>query len=222
MSGFHTPYDLFFLDFKWSKLVLYSDGQLIITGKPYQQKMLSTGEINHLLSELDASGFYTVESNQRHDLTDKLYNFGDQYERIYDALWYCVRISGDKPRELCAYEPFLGLLVPEVKNVLEFLDDYQPEDMVPYYPDRILLWVQVGRNPYDDNLPKEAMPWMEPSLVLETTSEKILYAQGEMARRLFTQLGNGSGKVVTQDNIEYTVYLEIVLPHEEITNIYEQ
>jgi hypothetical protein len=57
---------------------------------------------------------------------------------------------------------------------------------------------------------------------LETTGEKIMYAEGDMARRLFAQLENDTGVVVTQGDLEYTIYLEIVLPHKKITNHYSR
>lgn len=109
-----------------------------------------------------------------------------------------------------------------MNNILKFLDNYQPEDVNTYYPDRVLLRVQAGKNPYDKDLPEKTILWTESSLSLETINEKILYAEGKLANKLFTQLGNGSGVVFIQDGIVYTVYLEIILPHNEITNIYEQ
>ena len=222
VHGFNTPTDLFYSDFKWSQLVIYSDGQVIIPGTPYKQKTLSKDEINQILWELEALGFYAIKSNQKHDLSDKLYKFENQYQKIHDGLWYCLSINSDKPRELCAYEPFKEFLILEMNNILKSLDNYQPEDVNTYYPDRVLLRVQAGKNPYDKDLPEKTILWTESSLSLETINEKILYAEGKLANKLFTQLGNGSGVVFIQDGIVYTVYLEIILPHNEITNIYEQ
>jgi hypothetical protein len=221
VGGFHTPFEMYYADYGmdgWSELILYTDGQLIIPGIPYQQKILSKDEIDQLLSKLESLGFYTIESNQRHDLSDKLYNFGNQYQGVSDPEWYCVLINKDESRKLCEWEPYKKFLVPEMKNILNFLDGYKIKGMSPYVPDRILLRVLAGRNAYDDHLSKEAIPWTETSLSLETTSEKIMYAEDGMAKRLFAQLGNGTGVVVTQGDVEYTVYIEIVLPHKEVTN----
>lgn len=222
ISGYHTPTDSFYRDFiaTSSVIVLYSDGQMIIPGKPYLQKMLSVDEINQFLTQLDSLGFFAIESNQHHDPTDVLYNFGDQYERVFDGLWYCLISYGEKPRKLCAYEPFMEFLVPKMRNLLEFLDEYQPEGISQYYPDRILLWVQAGRSPYDSNLPENSIPWTQPSLSLGTNREKILYADGELAKELYILYGD-KGYIFTQDGKEYTVYMEIVLPHEELTNQYQ-
>lgn len=220
--GYHTPTDSFYQDFisTSSIVVLYTDGQMIIPGKPYLQKMLSADEINQFLIQLESLGFFSIESNQQHDPTDKLYDFGDQYERVFDGLWYCISVNGNNSRKLCAYEPFMRFLVPKMKALMKFLDEYQPDGMSPYYPDRVLLWVQAGRNPYDNNLPKNSIPWTEPSLSLETNSEKILYAEGELAKELYSWYGD-KGYVFTQDGKEYTVYIDVVLPHQELTNRYQ-
>jgi hypothetical protein len=134
VSGFHTPYDDLFIfsDYTWSKLVLYTDGQMIIPGSLYEQKTLSTDEINQFFAQLESLGLYTIESNQKHDPTDKLYNFGDQYSRIYDGLWSCILVNGDKSRNLCAYEPFRKFLVPKMESLLQFIDDYHPAGMSRY------------------------------------------------------------------------------------------
>jgi len=221
VSGFHTPYDdlFIFYDFTWSHLVLYTDGQMIIPGSPYEQKILSTDEINQLFAQLESLGLYTIESNQKHDPTDKLYNFGDQYSRIYDGLWSCILVNGNRSRNLCAYEPFREFLVPEMESLLQFIDKYHPAGMSQYYPDRILLWVQAGRSPYDPDLPENAIPWTEVSLPLETIDQKVIYAEGEMAKELYALYGD-KGYLFNENGKEYTVNMQIVLPHEKITNRY--
>jgi hypothetical protein len=220
VSGFHTPYDIYYADYGvggWSKLVLYSDGQLIISGSSYKQKILSTDEINQLLSKLEALGFYTIESNQQHDPSDKLYNFGTQYQGVTDPMWYCVLINKVESRELCTWKPYEKFLVPEMKNILKFLDRYQPEGMPPYFPDQVLLWVRAGRSPYVENLPAKAIPWDEKFPSLETSDEKTMYFQGDEAKDIFALFGNEVSTIVLKQNdIEYTVSIDIVLPHEQV------
>ena len=220
IGGFHTPYEIYYADYGYdglSELVLYTDGQLIIPGNPYQQKILSKDEINKLLTKLEALGFYTIESNQRHDPSDKLYNFGSQYQGVSDPMWYCVLINKDESRELCAWEPYKKFLVPEMKNILNFLAEYQVEGTAPYYPDRVLLWVRAGRSPYVENLPEKAIPWYEKFSSLETSDEKIMYFQGDEAKQIFALFGNEvSTMVISQNDLEYTVSIDIVLPHEQL------
>ena len=194
INGFHSPYEIFFSDpsLTHSRLVLYTDGQLIIEGTPYQQKTLSVEEINQLLSKLETLGFFTIESNQQHDPTDQLYNFGGQYESVgvTDGQNICVSVNADKARQLCVYEPYMQFLVPKMTNILKFMDEYQPKGMSLYYPDRILLWVQAGRNSDDNELPQDAIPWIETSLSLETPRGKVIYADGETAKELYALYGD--------------------------------
>jgi hypothetical protein len=224
--GYHSDYEMYFADGinQWSKLVLYADGQLIILRDgTYQQRILTPDEINQLFSKLEALGFYSVESNQLHDPTDKLYNFGGKYEEmgVTDGLEYCIWINREKSRDLCVYEPYLEYLTSQMRAILRFLDGYQPEGLSPYSPDRILLRVEVGRNTYDTELPEKTIPWTESSLSLEPTFTNILYVEGENAKTLFNLYGE-QGHMFTQNDKEYTVYIRAVLPHEEITNIYDQ
>lgn len=220
VGGFHTLFEMYYADYGmdgWSELVLYTDGQLIIPGSPYQQKILSKDEIAQLLSKLESLGFYTIESNQQHDPSDKLYNFGNQYQGVSDPTWYCVLINKVESRKLCEWEPYKKFLVPEMKNILNFLDGYKVKGMTPYVPDRILLWVQVGRSPYIENLPKKAIPWPENFSSLETTGEKIMYFRGDAAKEIFALFGNRVSTIVlSQNDIEYTASIEIVLPHKQL------
>ena len=223
-TGDYSVFNMLFIErFRYgrSKLVLYSDGQLIIAGHPYQQKMLTPDEIKQLLSRLDNLGFFRLHSNGEHDLTDELYSFGNDYHSSEDASSFCVFIFvNEKDRQnLCAYKPFLGDLVPEMKNVLQFLDEYHPEGLSVYNPDRVLLWIQQGRHLDNDSLLQSAFPWPEYFPSLEGFDRKLLYIDGEGARKISDFFGNtDTVKVIIQNGIEYTVHIQIVLPHEELVN----
>jgi hypothetical protein len=203
------------------KLVLYTDGQMIIPGETYRQKVLSADEINQFLSELEALGFYSLESNQKHDPTDKLYDYGNKYQRSYDGTKTCISANTNKPRNLCVYDPDQQFLIPEMKNLLQYLDEYEPAGLTLYYPDRILLSIDIGRNTYDKNLPAQASPWPDGLPPLGISSGEILFLDGEMAKNIYAHFGNNvSGYVFNQNGMEYTAYIHIVLPHESITNAY--
>jgi len=214
VAGFHTPYDMYFTDYAWSYFVIYTDGEIIIPGNPYQQKILSKEELNQFLIQLENLGFYTIDNKH-------LYNFGNQEPpKITDGTSYCILVTGSREQNLCSYEPYDSFLVPEMKNILKFLNDYQPKGLSLYYPDRILLWVLAGRNPDNKNLPEDSIPWTESSLSLETTSEKVMYVDGELAKELYILYGDKS-YVFTENGKEYTVDIQVVLPHQEITNRYQ-
>lgn len=213
-GGYHTPYELYYADYGmegWSTLVLYTDGQLIIPGKTFQQKILPQEEINQLFTQLETLGLFSLTQ-------DKLYDFGNQEPpKIYDGTTYWVVTAGERKQKICAYEPHESFLAPEMMNVLRFLNDYRPKEMTPYFPDRILLWVRNGRSPYVENLPEKAVIWNENLPTLETPDEKILYAEGDNAKEIFALFDNKvSTIVISQNNVEYTVSIDIVLPHEQL------
>jgi hypothetical protein len=219
-GGFHAADEMYYAGYGmdgWSKLVLYTDGQLIVPGNPYRQKTLSNDEENQLLTKLETLGFYRIESNQQHDPSDKLYNFGDQYHGVSDPMWDCVLINKGESRKLCEWEPYKKFLVPEMKNILKYLDAYQVKGATPYFPDRILLWAQAGRSPNVENLPEKAIPWDDKLSSLETSGEKILYFEGEEVKNIAALFGNAeTTRVFTQNGNEYTVIMDIVLPHEQL------
>jgi hypothetical protein len=216
-GGSHTLFD-FVRDYSYSNLVLYSDGQMIVPGKTYLQKKLSEEEINLLMTRLDQLGFFRIESNQKHDETDHLYNFGSHYSRIFDSHWDCILVNGDRPRNLCAQQMYADYLVPEMKNTLKFLDDYPTDGMIPYIPDRIVLWVDQGRSSQITNLPAAAIPWPESLPSLVKANHNYLYAGDESAKAIHSFLEkNGWLLVCSENGQEYTVTADIILPHEELT-----
>jgi hypothetical protein len=219
-QGDHSIYDVFYADYpSYPRFIIYDDGQLIIPGKTYQQKWMSPSEIRAFVSKLEALGFYALESNQRHNPDDKLYDYGDNYEKSYDGTEECLFVSLDVTRQLCVYQPDMQYVIPKMKAILQFLDDYEPAGLTPYYPDRILLWAEEGRSEYDDNLPEIAIPWDARFPSLETYGS-IIYVDWDMVEEIFNLFENThDGIVVIQNGKEYTLHIDIVLPHEELENL---
>ena len=206
----------------YSTIVLYSDGQMIIPGEVYRQKNLSPSEVQLFLAKLDAMGFYSLDSNQAHDPTDKLYNFGSNYQRVYDAYLYCILVNVVKTRKLCVYVPGIPFLIPKMKQILNYLDKYRPAGMTPYYPDRILLSVQDGRHLYDETSPATAVSWNDKFPSLETLDRKITYIDGDTAKEIYTLFDNVyAPKIFIQNGKELTVSFSIILPHAKVTNAYQ-
>ncbi|HMR99055.1 MAG TPA: hypothetical protein PKE62_07340 [Anaerolineales bacterium] len=102
------------------RLVLYSDGHLIISKEDqFFEKTLTQSEMEQLLFQINKRGLYTLETNQNHDQTDKLYDFGNQYQRVYDGPIYYLSVSGDQPRTICYYGPYKDFLIPEAKDLFQ-------------------------------------------------------------------------------------------------------
>lgn len=209
------------------KLILYDDGQMIVEGK---QRVLSANEIGRFLEKIKALGFFSLESNQAYDQEDKLYDFGNQYEKVYDGLRYCILVNADKPRKLCAYEPYMRFLIPEMKRILQYLDEYKPTGLTPYYPDRILLSIQSADLNSDD-LPTIATPWDSrfppldfppPRTYAYETPPSILYIEGDLAKEIYIFMKSlQSQGVVIQDGKKYIVQVDVILPHETVINAYQ-
>lgn len=221
-------FDFFYTDYRDSpKIILYDDGQMLVGGK---QKMLSANETNRFLSKLDDLGLFSIESNQKHDQNDKLYAYPDHYDQFIDALRYCILVNADKSRELCAYEPYMQFLIPEMKRILQYLDEYKPTGLTPYYPDRILLSTRPA-DPNSDDLSATAIPWDSsfPSLNFPPprtyeydTPPSIMYIEGDLAKEIYTFITNSHSQgIFIQDGEKYIVEVDVVLPHETIINGYQ-
>ena len=135
--GQHSYFDMFYADYpELPNIILYNDGQMLVNGK---QKVLSADETKRFLSKLDTLGFFSLESNQQYDVTDKLYDFGNNYQEVNDGLKYCILVSAERSKDLCVQEDYMQYLIPKMKAILKYLDGYKPIGLTPYYPDRILL-----------------------------------------------------------------------------------
>lgn len=212
-----------------TKLVLYDDGQMLIadTGETYKQKVLSSAEIKSFLSKLESLGFYSLESNQKHDPTDDLYNFEGKYEEVgvFDGLRNCILVDADNSRNICVHDSYMQFLIPEMKKILQYLDTYKPAGMTPYYPDRILLTIQSGLDSSIEYPP--AIPWDEHFPTLEKdpkrytwdTSVQVIYIDGDLAKAIYLFFeGSDSSIVVSQNGNEYLVDIRVLLPHEKVKN----
>lgn len=212
-----------------TKIVLYDDGKILIagTGETYKQKILSSTEIKSFLSKLESLGFYSLESNQKYDSTDDLYNFEGKYEevKVFGGLRYCILVDTDKSRNTCVHDSYMQFLIPEMKKILQYLDTYKPAGITPYYPDRILLTIQSGLDSSIEYPP--AIPWNEHFPTLEKdpkrytwdNSVQIIFIDGDMAKEIYMFFeGSDSSMVVSQNGNEYLVDIRVLLPHEKVKN----
>lgn len=218
---FDPPYGII------TRLVLYDDGQMLIAGpgETFNQKVLSSDEIKSFLSRLESLGFYSLESNQKHDPTDKLYDYGNNYQKTYDGLRDCILVNAHKSRTLCIYEPDIQYLIPEMNNILKYIDDYNPAGTTPYIADRIFLSIQEI-DEHSPDLPP-AVPWSEkfpsleydPNRFTSNVSTQVIYIDGTLAEEIYLFFEGSDGlKVVTQNDKDYIIYLRVLLPHEKVIN----
>ena len=228
IEGQLSYFDIFYAEYpKLPNLILYDDGQMLIHR---EQKVLSADEVKGFLSELDSLGFFSIESNQQFDLTDKLYDFGNNYQEVNDGLRYCILVNSERERKLCAQEDYMPYLIPKMKSILKYLDDSKPTGLTPYYPDRILLSTRPAE-PSGDDLSVTATPWdnrfpsldfSPPRAYVDDTLPSIMYVEGDMAKEIYTSITESHSQgVFIQDGKKYIVDVDVVLPHETVINAYQ-
>lgn len=219
--GSHTLFDIA-VEPIFSRLVIYSDGQVIISG---ETKILSSAEMDQLFTQLGILGFYDIEIDDQGRSTRNLYTPDNPFEKITDASSYCVLMTTqDKKRHICAYKPYMQYLIPAMQYTLKFLDDYHPKGMEPYSPDRILLYVEnpeTSQRLDTDALSRSRviawpvdLPPLKPNL-----DYRVTYIQGPMASKIASYIDSFSFSdrpLFQQNGINYFVDINILLPHEEV------
>lgn len=203
--------------------VLYSDGQFILQewGKPLTTKTLTETEKNQLFVLLDKTGFYSVEANLNSDPTNPIYDFGGKYDevKITDGVTSCLLANVKISKEVCFYEPYSEFLISGMKELFQFIYDYQPNNMVVYQPDRLLVFFSKGHGFYDSFASEstESILWPSDLPSLETPNEKFMYLEGENASKVFSLFETRSlFKVFNESGQDYSVLLEVVFPHETL------
>ena len=198
-------------------LVLYTDGQIIISkpSSPIMTSELSDQQMCTLFLKLTKLGFYEIETNNKRDQTDPLYDFGSNYEKVYDGLANYILVNGEEPKSLTIYEPYWEFLIPEAKQLFRFIEEYDPGNMMPYHPDRILMWVEDKILAFAE--PQKTLPWPEGLPTLKTSGPKIVYLDGTEAEDAFNQVfSKAYYGIFIEDSQEYTVIAEPVLPHQAL------
>lgn len=204
-----------------TNLVLYSDGQLILqkTSAHIMTKILSESEMNELLYQLDVLGFHMIGTNQKHDDTDLLYDFGGRYLQVgvTDGSYSCLSI---KDTRLCYYDPYEEFVMKQVKLLFDFIDSYSPDNMTLYEPDRILLFVGQGQDLYNqfEEQSMTSISWSPQLPQLNTSREEYIYLDGERAQFFYTLADKSTKPLIFSENgIDYSVLSAVVLPHELIS-----
>lgn len=227
--GQHSYFDIFYANYRddLPNIVLYEDGQMLVGGG---QKVLSADEIQRFLSKLDTLGFFSIESNQQYDPTDKLYDFGDNYQEVNDGIKFCILVNAERSRDLCAQEDYMQYLIPEMKSIIKYLDEYKPTGLTSYFPDRILLSMRPA-DPNSDDLSATATPWdnrfpsldfPSPRTYVYDSAPSIMYIEGDIAKEIYTFITDSHSRgIFIQDGKKYIVDVDIVLPHEMVINAYQ-
>ncbi len=113
------------------RFVLYQNGYLVINGT--QETVLSQSEIDRLLSEIEATGFFSL--NEDHDayISTPSPNDWNQWTWGSDIVV--------KEKRINLKSGFFNDEVEAIKKTKHLIDDFQPLNLKPYQPESIWLWV---------------------------------------------------------------------------------
>ncbi|MHC1782265.1 MAG: hypothetical protein AB9891_05795 [Anaerolineaceae bacterium] len=212
IQGDHTDFD-FLLNTRKTYIALFADGQMILSGEPFREKMLSKGEIDWFLAQLDANGFSSIETSRKYNPSDPLYEFDGKYQQVTDGRFICVTRFSKKAKYICGYEPYSEYFILPMKNLLSFLDNFKLEGATVFRPDRILLDVWYPANEWVESTNPRVIVW--PDDLPPITGRGILYFEGDAASRIFELFDSiDSSKIVRVKDRDYSVVLRPVLPHE--------
>lgn len=201
------------------KLLLYTDGQLILYQNqlPIQTKMLSPDEICNLFITLKSLGLSKIQTNGTGSLDDPIYQNTTGLGRAYDAGETVLYINDSLPKRYMVYDPYKDHAVKPIMEIFAFLDHYTPNNMQPYYADRLSIFVQEGRDEYLKQL--KPIQWPADAVPLSQNNEGVLYLEGKAASKVFDLTGGypmGSWRVFVDKGIEYSVDVKPILPDEWI------
>ncbi|MEN6298401.1 MAG: hypothetical protein ABFD51_00605 [Anaerolineaceae bacterium] len=200
--------------------ILYTDGTFIsFRDDIFQTKKLTHNEICNLLGKIDQIGFYQIKTNGIFYEDDPIYGNAPSEKMWTDDSFEYLFVNGTTPKSLSVYRPIRDYAIQPVKWVMNSLRYYSPEDLQPYQPDRLALYIEKGRS-YPGLEKLEAKPWPFEAISLSQKNENgALYLEGEMASRVFEVIERPyKWFIFTQKDQEYTVIARPLLPHERRTN----
>ena len=141
-----------------------------------------------------------------------MYSFNGAYQRSFDGRYLCV---STKAKSICAYVPDEDYLIPPMKSIFRFLDNYSPSSLSLYQADRILMSVIEGNEYFPPEYKINQINWDDNLPALQATP--TLFVEGEIAAKIFALFDYSTNpKIVIDNDKEYTVFVRPVLPNEII------
>ena len=204
---------------EFPKLVIYEDGQMIITGEDVKQKFMTQEEVATFINEIEKFGFSNIQTNGKNDPSDPLYNFGENYDVIYDSPFYCVSIAQALENTICYEDAYYDYLVPQMKEVITYLNNYHPENTSLYIPEKILLYFSRVTDFCD--IPKDApvYEWNSRFPDPEGGDYNQYYISSEMAGEIAKFLDDKTSVYVNYHEKYYYLIIQYILPHENINKL---
>jgi hypothetical protein len=199
--------------------VLYEDGQVILLGENgLSETVLSQTDIDSLLQQIDHTGFFQVEGTGELREKDPIYDVPTSLQ-VGDGAGY-EEISV-KRKTVSVYFPLMEYAIEPVKQTLELIRGYRPNDLKPYAPQRLWLWIfNITGKDLDWQIatpvpPVEVWPSELPSLLVleELTDNNYAVIEGESitpTAKLFSRYP--SMRIFKEGAMEYLVMACPLLP----------
>jgi hypothetical protein len=212
-------------------ITIYTDGQLLYldsAGK-YLEKQLSKTEVDRFILNLKLLGFFEIKSNGQNDPADPIYHFGPGDDNCLgaDGIRTEVMVYGENSHEIIFHEECNQFVIQPVKNILYFLDHYKPNGLTRYQPDRILLFITIGREPYTDPA-MPAVPWPAEIAIPDPTPNsfniedgKLMYMEGKEANTLYQLEAINKSYIFSWEGHEYAVDILPILPDQCGKRVYD-
>jgi hypothetical protein len=197
-------------------LIIYDDGQVIITGRnSIQETYLSTQQVSLFFENLQNIGYFKDRIS--------IYNYPEDYIEGAGAPSIMLYANnGLVSKTIDIYYFSRDYLIPDIRNSLIFFSNYYPGRMEPYIPRQLVLWIEEGvgeeyhgvtPDPIEDwpsNLPRINELGIGHIVVEEQLIPKIL--------SLYKTLP--SGKVFKDNGTNYLVVARPLLPNESPSTTY--
>lgn len=212
------------------KWVIYTDGQIIIKDTEYQSRdllkegFLDPQQMCYLRTLFINTGFFEIDTSNTPSEDNPIYEFDETMQFVDGAPAYIMQINGDLHNYVGVPLPYFDYLITEAKEAFEIPRNYQPENLVDYKPERLLLWIEEGYGFASETT--EIEPWPEQLAPLhEFLHRKIAYPEmyqafhvileNDEVQDIYNLFDNRLGyKLYKQDGKVYFLIARPLLPHE--------
>jgi len=222
-SGNHFLYESFIGGpINFPTLILYTDGQIILfhDNQPVWTKMLSPDEICSLFITLESMGLSKIQTTGTGHPDDPIYQSSTELGGVTDDGETILYFNGITPRQYIVTDYNKNYAVKAIRNIFDFLNQYEPRDLQPYHADRLYVYFSKGQDVYlqlfGDSHTVKPLSWPRDVTPLNRNDHGFMYLEGEAASKVFDLTGNYGfvqGVFIDQD-IEYTVFILMLLPDE--------
>lgn len=193
-------------------LVLYTDGQLILSGRT---KQLTPKETDEVLIKLDQLGLFQIETTYATDPQNPIYVLPTEAVLPpYRSLGEIV-VNGMESKKLVYEKGWEEFLIQPMKDVISYLESFSSEETTLFQPDRLLVgFVMESEIPIPDDATVISWPGEITSPSEASQYDRVLYLEGTEALALFRIMEENPDAYFMHQGIRFWVYLRPIYPHE--------